>query len=124
MFGTWQGPLVGYLTDLQIWEKALSYEEMVKITTCQAYPTGDLIPWNVEYWDWPAKGNITEDFIQIVDVDSSQFCPKPSRYLFFPGRNAANFESMAGFCKMFGGTVANITTKSQLEDAFKFFKDL
>ena len=100
----------------------MSYEEMVKITTCQSYPTGDLIPWNIEDWDWPARENVTENVLQIVDVDSSQFCPKPSRYLYFP--SAATFKTMEGFCKIFGGTVANTTTASQLEDTFTFLKDL
>ena len=35
---------MGYITDVQIWDEALSYEEMIDITTCKSFPKGNLIP--------------------------------------------------------------------------------
>ena len=114
-------PLMGYFTDFQIWDQALSYEEMIKITTCQSFPEGTLIPWNIDDW---TPLNATESTMKHVEVDSSLFCPKPSRYLYFPGLNAGTFETLPEFCQMFGGEVVNTTTKEQVQDALEFFKDL
>ena len=112
---------MGYFTDFQIWDQALSYEEMIKITTCQSFPEGTLIPWNIDDW---TPLNATESTMKHVEVDSSLFCPKPSRYLYFPGLNAGTFETLPEFCQMFGGEVVNTTTKEQVQDALEFFKDL
>ena len=73
---------MGYLTDLQFWNKALSYDEMLQITTCQSYPEGNLIPWNTDDWEL-YDGNNTH-LLEEVEVDSTLFCPKQSKYLFLP----------------------------------------
>ena len=114
-------PLMGYITDVQIWDEALSYEEMIDITTCKSFPKGNLIPWNIDDWT-PVNATLAK--VRQVEVDSSQFCPKQSRYLYFPGLNAGSFETMPQFCQMFGGEVVNTTTKEQVKDALDFFKDL
>ena len=62
--------------------------------------------------------------IQFVDVDSNSVCQKPSRFLYFPGRNAATFATVQDFCQIFGGIVVNTTTREQVETALAFFKDL
>ena len=116
------GPLFGYLTDVQIWDQALSYEEMVKITTCKSFAEGNLLPWNID--DWTLIHDTHIDKIKQVEVDSRLFCPKQSRYLYFPGTNAGTFESLPEFCQMFGGEVVNTTTKEQVVDASAFFNDL
>ena len=96
---------------------------MTKITTCEAFPEGNLIPWSIENWELSDEGKSAE-FGKWVDVDSTLFCPKPSRYMYFPGWNAVTFETMEQFCQMFGGQVVNTTTKEQLNDAFEFMKDI
>ena len=115
-------PHLGYLTDFQIWDKALTYEEMIQITTCQSFPEGNLIPWNVN--DWAIDNKTLGGKLQIVEVESNLFCPKPTRYLHFPGRNAAKFHTMADFCQMFCGIVVNITTREKLQDTTDFFADM
>ena len=109
------------MTDFQIWKKALSYEEMVAITTCKAFPEGDLLPWNIDNWiTW----NNQSDIVKRIEVDPKLFCPKQSPYLFFPGWNAANFEGTDEFCMKFGGKMVNATTRAQLADAMAFLQDL
>ena len=94
---------------------------MAKITTCEAFPTGILIPWNIN--DWESPSNESEEFLQFVDVDSSLFCPKQSRYLYFPGQNAATFETIEQFCQMFGGSVVNTTFRqSGLDEGENIYK--
>ena len=115
-------PLLGYLTDFQIWDKALSYEEMSQITTCQSFPGGNLIPWNMD--DYAIDNTTLGGKLRVVEVNSDLFCPKPSRFLHFPGRNAGKFHTMSDFCQMFGGTVVNMTTKEQREDITEFFSDM
>ena len=114
-------PLNGYMADLQIWDKALSYEEMIDITTCKSFPKGNLMAWNAEDWG-PVFPSWTDWSYE--DVDSNDFCPKNFRYLYFPGTNAATFDDIEQFCQKFGGNVVNTTTKEQVQDAFDFFKNL
>ena len=112
--------LIGYFTDFQIWDRALSYEEMVEITTCQSYPQGSLIPWNID--DWELYDPDKAQWLSKVEVDTALFCPKQSKYIFFP--NAGTFETLPEFCQMFSGEIANTTTKDQVTEVMNYFSDL
>ena len=114
---------MGYLTDLQFWNKALSYDEMLQITTCQSYPEGNLIPWNTDDWELHDGNNRNKThLLEEVEVDSTFFCPKQSKYLFLP--KAGTIETLPEFCQMFGGEVANTTTKDQVGEILAYFSDL
>ena len=97
-------------------ENFSSYDELTKITTCESFPEGNLIKWNASNWEpknpWSNKESVSA--VRIVDVELSEFCPTNSRYIYFPGQNAADYYTMENFCDKFGGMVYNSTTEIQL----------
>ena len=91
-------------------------------TSCEPYPAeGTLIPWDPDYWRPLANDTVN---VEIVEVDSNQFCPQEENYQYFPGRNAANPKTVHSFCQMFGGEIVNTTTKEQFDAATAYITEI
>ena len=110
---------MGYTADFNMWDKALSYDDMVAFTTCKTYPKSSFLPWNID--DWTPIDEQTK-FLKEVEVDPKEFCEKSDRYLYF--YKASNFDRMDEFCHKFGGQTVNVSTKDQLMDTMDFFIDM
>ena len=110
---------MGYITDFNMWDTALSYDDMVAFTTCKTYPKSNFLPWNFD--DWTPYDKETK-FLKEMEVDPKDFCEKSERYLYF--YKASNFENMDEFCQKFGGETVNVSTKAQLMDTLDFFIDM
>ena len=110
-----QTTMMGYVTDLNLWSRSLSIEEMIDWTTCKSFEKGDLLPWNRDDWT-PVQvddnGNpviVHED----VTVESDSFCVKTSpngkTYTMFPDQMFNYYEGFK-VCQQFGGTMAHTRT--------------
>ena len=111
---------VGYVTDKNLWSRALSIDEMKDWTTCQSYEKGDLLPWNRDDWT-PAQRDDNGEPVNVHDeviVDSESFCSSPSSngktYTMFAD-NIYPFDKGFLLCRQFGGTMAH--TRTLEEDA-------
>ena len=89
-------PNLDYLTDFNIWDKALTYYEKFSITTCKSFQQGKLLPWNIDDW---TPINRESKMVKHKEVDHDQFCPKSLKYVFFHW--TTNFDDQKEFCKKF-----------------------
>ena len=96
----------GQFTDVNIWSKPLTKQEMIDWTTCNTMSKGDALNWDTAQWELV---NMTTDF-----QDVSTIC-KPIR----PGHvvlpEMRNFTSHTAMCRKFrGGTSVVQDLESQM----------
>ena len=112
---------IGYITDYNIWDKALSTDKMEDWTSCKSYETGNVFPWNID--KWKAGGSIDEKDVEVHDVvtvDSKDFCPQVETvYMVFP-EPKWSYDNSLRLCKRFGGTMVHTNTKNRLDLAMDF----
>ena len=118
----------GYVTDHNMWSRALSIPEMLDLTTCKSFQKGDLLPWNPDDWT-PVQLDDNGDPIDVhsnVEVDSEAFCSKSSpngkTYTLFTD-NMYNHDNGLLLCKQFGGTMAHTRTKEESDIVHNYIQD-
>ena len=112
---------IGYITDYNIWDRALAADEMEAWTSCKSYQVGNAFPWDID--KWKPGGSIDGEDVnvhQVVSVDSKNFCPQVERvYMVFPEPNWSYDDSLR-LCKRFRGTMVHTNTKELLHTAMDF----
>ena len=61
---------MGSFTDLNVWGKELTEEQMTEFTKCGSMMSGDLIPWNIDDWMFTPDIDPSEYKVESVDFDS------------------------------------------------------
>ena len=61
---------MGSFTDLNVWSKDLTEDEMREFTKCGSMMRGDLIPWNIDDWMFTPDIDPSEYKVESVDFDS------------------------------------------------------
>ena len=61
---------MGSFTDLNVWSKDLTEDEMREFTKCGSMMNGDLIPWNIDDWMFTPDIDPSEYKVESVDFDS------------------------------------------------------
>ena len=112
----------GYLTDLQIFGRALSREEMYDLTSCRTFPKGDIYSWDTNDWE-PYNKELQADpdlgvQYKIVDVPLKSLCMSEVKYTFFP--DLTDFRGSIDLCRRFGGRMMNFSTYEQFSAVFNF----
>ena len=109
---------IGYITDYNIWDEALSTEQMKDWTTCRSYETGNVFPWDIE--KWKPGGSVDGKDVEVHDVvtvDSKDFCPPVETvYMVFPEPNWT-YDNSLKLCRRFGGTMVYTNTKHKVKIA-------
>ena len=94
-------PFDGSISDLHIWGKVLSQDEIMQFDICDEYNPGDIIDWN------HAKFKIYGAIDQL-DTEFNNICPKKGssklKYLSF--HETLNFVDSVKFCDKIGGEIA------------------
>ena len=85
--GSCTGP-EGQLADFNVWNKALSLDEMKRFTTCGQMLKGNLVNWDSSRWELV---NMTER-----DATNEEICvsPRPGNVLFPEKRNTTSLQSI------------------------------
>ena len=108
--------MVGKVTDLQIFSKELSEEEMKRITTCEEREEGDVLSWKSSEWVLSGKGNIEEEML-----DLQQDICKVSKKSFHLIPHGSNFlPEGVNSCRKLGGIPAEYSSQAQLEQITKY----
>ena len=61
-------PLLGKITQVNIWNSSLSTEKMIAWSDCKSYEAGNLLNWETSSWE------LTECF---EDIEKDSICKKP-----------------------------------------------
>ncbi|KAK7026755.1 hypothetical protein SK128_003071, partial [Halocaridina rubra] len=97
----------GAISDVNMWPRLLTDEEMPNITNCNERIAGDLINWDADTW------SIGEDSSE-VNMTLHETCDiSPLPYFMFPDK--LKFTDAAGLCKAFGGELTTPKTAEEQE---------
>ena len=95
-----QQSLSGILSNINIWSRILTDDEVERMSNCFDSPMGDIFDWNKEEKNWKLS-NVAK-----VDLDTSDFCidfPDKNYYM-LPERRS--LESGQFACEIMGGSVS------------------
>ena len=99
-------PFKGEITDLNIWKKTLSMEDMHKWGNCN-FGSGNLVNWN--------EARFKLNNIEVTEVDKDQICQIKNRHMVIPFSKKMNFNETIKFCQEMGGQVAVAEDSKKLE---------
>ena len=122
MLGRNIAPFSGYITDLQIYSQSLTAEEVHDITTCKAFPKGDIYSWDPDHWEpWDKelqKNDDTAVQFRKVDIIKNTLCDAGQKYTFFPDRYT--LEGGLNVCRRFGGVFGDVSTSKKYDAIVDF----
>ena len=115
MIGPNTQPFTGYLTDIQIFGKSLTTEEMHDITSCKLFKQGDIYSWDADDWE-PLdkelqKNESTAVQYRTVKVPKKSLCKAAEKYTFFP--DPYPFSDGVNLCRRFGGKPIDVSTSAK-----------
>ena len=114
--GTGFMSMYGSVTDAQIFSRELSDQEMKDVTTCSAFPNGDVLSWESEPWILKSPLQSSEE--ELLDLEKD-ICKSPDNGLFMvPHKNT--YEESLHFCKKLSGSLYSYTNKSDFDDLIYF----
>ena len=97
----------GYLSELNIWDKELSLQQIESMRKCQSFQQGNLITWNKQNLRIEKSG----DNLKIENVvDMSQFCNR-RQYFIIP--KSVDLATAYDQCKIFGGHIVTPTNPEE-----------
>ena len=77
-----------YVTDFNVWGRALSREEMYDFTTCKKMLKGDWYSWDSKDWIIKDATKNPNDYFKITEETKDSVCYKfESKYEYFPDHN-------------------------------------
>ena len=110
------GPSHGRITDVNIWSRRLSDEEMKYWSSCKSGLTGDVISWET--------AQLTVNELNISDILKEEVCPEKTKMKEYIGFNfKINFYNTDKFCRNIGGDFAVIRDEQSLREIPRIFKD-
>ena len=109
--------MYGRVTDMQIFGRILSEEDLKKFTNCEERKEGDVLSWDKTNWILNGgDDNIDEEMLDLQnDICKSS---KTSFHLIPLTRNFQHESEKS--CQKLSGAVAEYTTKGQLDEIIKF----
>ena len=111
--------MVGDITNLHVYARLLTEEEMEKITTCKLKLSGDYINWKNDSFE--AVGKYTKEMVKKMKYQD--LCkPTGSQNELFSGRKSRN-DAMK-FCKQLGSTIPVIRDKKQYSDFDEYVQEI
>ena len=98
--GYWEGiPMHGSVTDVQVWSRVLSGEEMAGWYHCNTTITGDIIDWATVQW--------ATLHLNTVEMDKTSICMRDAGDPVFKAFNTKkNFAETLHFCETIQGKIA------------------
>ena len=97
--GFWDGfPMHGSMTDLQVWSRVLSREEVVGWSFCNTSLTGDVLNWETVSWK--------SEKLEIVELDKEEICMREEGPVFKAFKTEKNFDETLHFCRTINGAMA------------------
>lgn len=103
------GAFTGQITDLHIWSRILSPEEIAKYSECQTVDQGgDVLNWNTV--DWYMRN------LEVHEVDLESLCHQDDSFTKAFGKSRT-FEESLNLCTAFGGKLATIKDDKEFDDA-------
>ena len=115
MIGPNAQPFSGYLTDIQIYGKSLTTEDMHEITSCKLSKEGDIYSWNADDWE-PfdkelQKNKTTAVQYRKVKVQLKSLCKEAEKYTYFP--DLYSLSGSVDLCRRFGGKLIDVSTSAK-----------
>ena len=112
--GYWEGlPMHGSVTDVQVWGRLLSREEMVAWYHCNTTIAGDIIDWQTV--------SLKINQINITHLDKSTICMKPKGPVFRAFRTKRNFDETLYTCQSINGQIAVAEDRQKYEEMNETF---
>ena len=108
--------MYGSVTDAQIFSRELSDQEMTDVTTCSAFPSGDILSWDREPWILKTPSQSSEE--EMLDLEKD-ICHSPDNGLFMVPHKMSYEESLH-FCKKLSGNMFSYTNKTDFDDLIYF----
>ena len=97
--GYWDDfPMHGSMTDLQVWSRVLSRQEMVSWSFCNTSLTGDVLNWETV--------TLRTEKLEIVDMDKRSLCMREEDPVFKTFPTEMDFEESLHFCQTISGKLA------------------
>ena len=97
--GYWEGsPMHGAMTDVTVWSRTLTREEMVGWYFCNTTTTGDVINWQT------VTLNIEQ--LNLIEMDKSKICMREEGPVFKTFKIKKNFDDTSHFCRTINGKLA------------------
>ena len=114
--GYWEGiPMHGSVTDVQVWGRILSREEMVAWYHCETSSAGDILDWQTVSW---------KAFkLNTVEIDKRSICKTDGNPVFKAFNNKMNFEETLLFCRTINGKIAVAEDREKYEAMNETFLD-
>ena len=115
--GYWEGlPMYGSVTDVQVWGRVLSREEMLGWYHCDSTISGDIIDWGTVQW---------ETFqLSTVEIDKSSLCMRDGNPVFKAFNAKMNFAETLHFCGTINGKIAVAEDRQKYEAMNKTFLEV
>ncbi|XP_071521221.1 uncharacterized protein [Panulirus ornatus] len=88
----------GAVTDVNVWSRQLSDQEMMNITSCRTRGHGDVLDWNTAVFEIGDDSSQREEPVN----ETCDIFPQP----YFMFQDKLQFSSAARLCKAFGGELA------------------
>ena len=113
----------GRMSQIHLFSRILSHDEMVGMTTCGGRKLrGDLIDWETAQWD---SGADTYGNVQEIWQSMETFCPKEEYGgIFLPTHPKIPFDDAVNICKMLKRKVISISDEEEFRNALVLMADL
>ena len=106
----------GHLSELNIWDRELSQEEIDSMRRCQSFQQGNIITWNKQNLRIKNSG----DNLKIENVpDMRQLCRR-RQYFLFP--KYVDLHTASDQCKTFGGHIATPANTEENVEVLRLVK--
>jgi len=107
----------GKVTDFQMWNKILSDEDMIKITSCEKFKSGNLLDWETGNWFLNSSRGTAR--MEMMDLQSEICAPRTSSLHLIPYKLSFEPESLH-MCTKFSGKIATYTKKKKFDEITRF----
>ena len=114
--GTGFMSMYGSVTDTQVFGRELSDQEMIEMTSCKKFYTGDIVSWERE--QWTLKSPLQTSAIEFLDLEKD-VCYAPEESLFLVPHKLSYEESLH-MCKKLSGRMMSYTNKSEFDNMMRF----
>ena len=104
----------GDFTDINIWDRSLSVDEMIGWTNCSTIISGNLINWNSSNWEVSGMKNYSTKYPEICN-------PPVLGLVFFPG--LMNNSRAVNLCKKFKGEINVVSDEKNKNDLVNFINN-
>ena len=115
--GYWEGtPMHGAVTDVQVWGRVLTREEMMAWYHCETSSKGDVLDWEKVSW---------QTFrLNTIEMDKRTICKTDGNPVFKAFNTQMNFYETLHFCQTINGKIAVAEDRQKYEAMNKTFLEV